>query len=264
MRNKFSEIITKEAEKNSKIVLLSGDIGNRLFDNYKKKCHDRFYNCGVAEGMMTSLAAGLASTGLKVFTYTIATFNTLRCLEQIKLDFAYQNIDATIVGTGSGLSYSSLGATHHSLDDFSILKCIPNIKILSPGDKNELENSLKIIFNNKGPFYLRIGKKNEKTVFKSIPTAKLGKVNIIKKGKNNLIICVGTTISLGQEIYNKSKNKKDIELVSVHSIKPFDEKYFEKQFKQKKKIILLEEQTKQFWLRKFIKKSSLYKKDIPQ
>ena len=129
MRNAFAKVITKLASKNKKIILLSGDIGNRLFDDYKKKFSKRFYNCGVAESLMTGLAAGLASSGSIAITYTIATFNTLRCLEQIKLDVAYQKLPVIIVGTGSGLSYSSLGATHHSLDDYSILKCIPNLSI---------------------------------------------------------------------------------------------------------------------------------------
>ena len=105
-------------------------MGNRLFDDYKKKYKKRFYNCGVAEALMTGITAGLASSGSIPVTYTIATFNTLRCLEQIKLDVAYQKLPVIIVGTGSGLSYSSLGATHHSLDDYSILKCIPNLKFI--------------------------------------------------------------------------------------------------------------------------------------
>ena len=195
---------------------------------------------------MTSIAAGLAKTGLKPFTYTIATFNTLRCLEQIKLDLGYQNLDVTIVGTGSGLSYASLGATHHSLDDFSILKCIPNLKILSPADSVELESSIELILKNKGPYYLRIGKKNEEKVFKNIPKSKLGKVNIVYKGSKNLIICVGPTLSLGNEIYENLKKPRETELVSVHSIKPFDKIYFKKSFKNKKKIILLEEQMKDY------------------
>jgi transketolase len=246
MRNKFAELLTSKARENKKIVLLVGDIGNKLFDKYKKNFPNRFYNCGVAESAMTSIAAGLAKTGLKPFTYTIATFNTLRCLEQIKLDLGYQNLDVTIVGTGSGLSYASLGATHHSLDDFSILKCIPNLKILSPADSVELESSIELILKNKGPYYLRIGKKNEEKVFKNIPKSKLGKVNIVYKGSKNLIICVGPTLSLGNEIYENLKKPRETELVSVHSIKPFDKIYFKKSFKNKKKIILLEEQMKDY------------------
>ena len=91
MRNYFAQEITKLAQKNKKIILLSGDIGNRIFDKFKKKFPDRFYNCGIAEANMTGVAAGLAKLGFQPITYTIATFNTLRCLEQIKLDLCYTN-----------------------------------------------------------------------------------------------------------------------------------------------------------------------------
>ena len=130
MRNAFAEEITRLASKNKKIVLLSGDIGNRLFDKFRNKFPNRFYNCGIAEACMTGVASGISSVGLRPVTYTIATFNTIRCLEQIKLDICYTNLPVIIVGTGAGLSYASLGSTHHSLDDISFLRTIPNLNIL--------------------------------------------------------------------------------------------------------------------------------------
>ena len=102
MRNAFAKAITDYAKEDERIVLLSGDIGNRLFDEFKLTNGERFYNCGVAEAGMTGLASGLASTGLKPVTYTITPFNTLRCLEQIRLDVCYPNYSVVIVGTGSG------------------------------------------------------------------------------------------------------------------------------------------------------------------
>ena len=115
MRNAFASELNNIARKNKKIVLLSGDIGNRLFDKFRKNFPKRFYNCGIAEASMTGVASGLAYTGLRPITYTIATFNTIRCLEQIKLDICYPNLPVIIVGTGAGLSYSSLGSTHHPM-----------------------------------------------------------------------------------------------------------------------------------------------------
>ena len=161
MRNTFAEEITKLAVKNKKIVLLSGDIGNRLFDNFRKIHRNRFYNCGIAEASMTGIASGLASMGFLPVTYTITPFNTMRCLEQIKLDVCYPNLPIIVVGTGAGLSYASLGSTHHSLEDISILRSIPNITIFCPSDPNEVKNLLKESIKIKGPVYLRLGKKNE-------------------------------------------------------------------------------------------------------
>src|SRR3989304_8709926 len=116
MRNAFADEITSLAAVDQRIILLSGDIGNKLFDTFKNLFPNRFYNCGVAEANMTGLAAGLAMCNFRPITYTIATFNTLRCLEQIKLDLCYHNLPVIIVGVGAGLSYSSLGGSHHSCD----------------------------------------------------------------------------------------------------------------------------------------------------
>ena len=105
MRNSFAKSITDLSKKNKKIVLLAGDIGNKLFDNFKKIDKNRFFNCGVAEANMTGVASGLASSGFRPITYTITPFNTARCFEQIRLDICYPNLPVIIVGTGSGLSY---------------------------------------------------------------------------------------------------------------------------------------------------------------
>ena len=137
MRNAFADALFEEIQKNKKIILLAGDIGNRLFDKIKKKFPKNFYNCGVAESNMTSVAAGLAKSKFKPVTYTITSFNTLKTIEQIKLDICYPNLPVIIVGVGSGLGYSNLGTTHHSLEDIGILSNIPNLNIVSPADKLE-------------------------------------------------------------------------------------------------------------------------------
>src|SRR5271155_666605 len=114
MRNAFASEITTIAKDNEDVVLLSGDIGNKLFDRYKEAAPERFLNCGIAEANMISAAAGMAMCGLKPVAYTIAPFITYRCLEQIRVDLCYHNVPVVIVGVGAGLSYASLGGTHHS------------------------------------------------------------------------------------------------------------------------------------------------------
>ena len=131
MRNAFSEEITKLAGIDKRIVLLSGDIGNRLFDEFKSKYPKRFYNCGVAEQNMTGLAAGLSLSGFLPITYTIAPFCTTRCLEQIRTDLAYHFLPSIIVSVGAGLAYAGLGPTHHALEDIAFLRSIPNISNMS-------------------------------------------------------------------------------------------------------------------------------------
>jgi transketolase len=199
MRNYFAQEITKLAQKNKKIILLSGDIGNRIFDKFKKKFPDRFYNCGIAEANMTGVAAGLAKLGFQPITYTIATFNTLRCLEQIKLDLCYTNSKTIIVGTGAGLSYSSLGSTHHSLEDISILRSMPNLTIFCPSDPEQVKIILRKSLKISGPVYIRLGKKNE-PIFTN--RKKIGDADLIVNGKKNLFISVGNIL---EEVMDASK-----------------------------------------------------------
>lgn len=161
MRNRFAEELTKIAMENDDILFLYGDIGNRLFDNYKKNLPNRSFNCGVAEQNMIGVAAGLAKTGFIPVVYTINSFLYLRAFEQIKLDVCYPRLPVIMVGTGSGLSYSELGTTHHSLEDLGVLRQFPNLNIYAPSSPNELVEVMRYAYASKAPSYIRIGKKDE-------------------------------------------------------------------------------------------------------
>ena len=161
MRNAFAKSALELISSNKNSILLAGDIGNRLFDSIKSNFKDRFVNCGIAEANMTSIAAGLAMSGFKPITYTIAPFNVFRNFEQIRLDLCYHNLPVTIVGTGAGLSYAPLGPTHHSLEDIAVLRSLPNIKIVCPGDPVEVDLALKASVFENTPVYIRLGKKGE-------------------------------------------------------------------------------------------------------
>ena len=153
--------MTELAQERSDVCLLSGDIGNRMFDRYKEVAPTRFLNCGIAEANMMSMAAGMALSGLRPVVYTITPFTTTRCLEQIRTGVAYHEAPVVIVGTGSGLSYAELGATHHSLEDLAILRSIPNLQVCAPADSLELEAQLRQAIAEGKPTYIRIGKKGE-------------------------------------------------------------------------------------------------------
>ena len=241
MRNSFAETITRLANKNKKIILLSGDIGNKLFDKFKKKNKNRFFNCGVAEANMAGVAAGLAKQGFKPITYTITPFNTLRCLEQIKIDICYSNLPVIIVGTGAGLSYSSLGATHHSLDDIAIMRSLPNINIICPCDPIEVKCAVEEALKIKSPTYIRLGKKGEPIINKKKFKFKIGKINKIKNGNEISILSIGNIMKVSLECQKiLSNNNISTELVSFHSIKPLDNNYLKKAFK-KKMVVCIEE-----------------------
>jgi transketolase len=242
MRNTFAQEITNIAQKNKKIVLLVGDIGYKLFDNFKKKYPHRFYNCGVAEANMTTVAAGLALKGFTPLTSTIATFGVYKTVEQIKVDICYPNLGVIIVGVGTGLNYAGLGVTHHAVEDIGVLRSIPNLNIVSPADSLELRSLLPDVIKRKKPTYLRMGKKGEKNIYKSTPVAKVGKGNIIYHGKKICIVSTGNIIvNANETILNLRKKNIYPGLISMHTIKPLDINLLNKVFKKYKYIVILEE-----------------------
>ena len=243
MRDSFAQEIKQQAEQNKNVVLLSGDIGNRMFDEYKKVAPNRFINCGIAEANMMSMAAGMALCGLRPVIYTITPFTTTRCLEQIRIGVAYHQAPVVIVGTGSGLSYSELGPTHHSLEDIGIIKCIPNINILTPSDKQELVVQLREALKSNVPSYMRIGKKGEPLLYKDANNLGIGKANLLAEGNNILVIGIGPIISEALEAREILQTKGiNIGVATMGSIRPLDKNFLNEIIKQGyKKWITLEE-----------------------
>ena len=173
MINKFIKTLTKAASKDPKIILVVGDLGFNVVEPFAEKFPARFYNAGVAEQNMATLAAGLASEGFKVFIYSIANFPTFRCAEQIRNDVDYHNLSVTVVTVGGGLAYGNLGYSHHAIQDYGLMRLFPNMKILSPGDPAEVEASVHYALNNSGPFYLRLGKMVSQSFIKKLNIEKI-------------------------------------------------------------------------------------------
>src|SRR5438067_1573991 len=194
MRNAFASEITKLGVENERVVLLSADIGNRLFEDFKTKCPGRFYNCGVAEANMIGVATGLAMAGMRPVCYTITNFITYRCLEQIRVDVCYHHQPVVIVGTGSGLSYASLGATHHSCEEMGMLRLLPGLNILAPADSFEVRAALGAALRQSSPSYMRIGKKGEPSVHKSMPEFAIGKTIPIRDGTDVCLLSAGNML----------------------------------------------------------------------
>lgn len=242
MRNAFADEIVKIAEADERFVLLSGDIGNRLFDKYRERFPNRFFNCGVAEANMVSLAAGMAMNGLKPFAYTITPFVTTRTMEQIRVDVCYHNVPVTIVGVGAGLSYSNNGATHHSMEDIAMLRSIPHMSVVCPGDAWEVRGALNAAMKHNGPLYLRIGKKGEPEVHKSVPKFEIGKAIPISAGKDLSLLVTGNLLPVAVEVIEKLKaSGKSVRLDHMHTVKPLDETLLAEVFATYPLVVTLEE-----------------------
>jgi transketolase len=195
-----------------------------MFDHFKQVAPGRFFNCGIAEANMMSVAAGMALSGLRPVIYTIAPFTTTRCLEQIRVDVAYHNAPVVIVGTGSGLSYADLGPSHHSLEDMAILRSIPDINIVAPADCFELIEQLREAINSKYPTYMRIGKKEENQLHRIGAQLGIGKANMIREGKDILIIGVGPILSEALTAADAMKKEGiTVAVASFGGVKPIDE-----------------------------------------
>lgn len=242
MRNAFADEITKLALEHEDIVLLSGDIGNRLFDKFKEVAPGRFFNCGVAEANMIGVAAGMAASGLRPICYTIASFLTYRVIEQIRLDLGYHHQSVILVGTGSGLSYASLGSTHHSVEDMGMLRLIPGLAVLAPGDEKELRPALRAAFDYPGPVYIRIGKKGEPLVHVSEPKVRIGEALRLREGKDAWILALGNMLPVAVDAA-KQLEQAGIKcgVVSMGSLKPLDTELLAEVFCSAKVVATLEE-----------------------
>ena len=242
MRNAFADEITKLGSIDPRVVMLSGDIGNKLFDKFKEENGERFYNCGVAEANMMGMAAGLALSGLRPVVYTITPFTTTRCFEQIRVDVCYHEAPVIIVGTGAGLSYASLGPTHHSVEDIAILRTLPGMSILCPCDQLELRAGLKAALNHDGPVYMRIGKKNEPVIYKEQPDLTIGKAITIREGDDIALINTGNMMPVVLEVADKLKEKNiSARVESFHTVKPLDTERLKELFEKYKFVVVVEE-----------------------
>jgi transketolase len=228
MRNAFADEMSKLAKEDSRVVLLSGDIGNKLFDNLKAVDEARFYNCGVAEANMMGVAAGMALSGLRPFVYTITPFTTTRCFEQIRVDVCYHHAPVVIVGTGSGLSYAELGPTHHSLEDVAILRTLPGMQVFAPCDSAELRAVLREVLHGDAPAYIRIGKKGEPAIHAQPPTLRIGEAIVVRPGSDVALLCAGNmmweTLKAAEILAARGVSA---EVVSFHTVKPLDPDYLE-------------------------------------
>lgn len=164
MRNAFSQALVAAAKSDPRFMLLTGDHGYALFDEFRRECPEQYINAGVAEQNMVGVAAGLAKAGCRPVVYGLSAFVPMRVLEQIKLDVCYEQLPVTFIGDGAGVVYSSLGSSHQCTEDIAALRAMPDLTILSPADAHEMEACLALAFDSAGPVYVRMGKADLGTV----------------------------------------------------------------------------------------------------
>jgi transketolase len=174
-------------------------LGFSVVEPFQSEFPDRFINAGVAEQNMMGVAAGLASEGMHVFVYSIANFPTFRCAEQIRNDVAYHQMPVTVVAVGGGVAYGNLGYSHHAIQDFSLIRGMPNMLICSPGDSMETRSVLRYLVENPQPSYLRLGKSG-KIFYQEVPEVTPGKWNLVSKSSDGVaILATGNGLGLVEQ-----------------------------------------------------------------
>ena len=215
--------LTQLAAEDSRVVFITGDLGFGVVDAYQREFPNQFINAGVAEQNMTGLAAGLASCGRIVFTYSIANFPTIRALEQIRNDVCYHGLDVKIVAVGGGTAYGPLGYSHHAIEDLAIMRALPNIAVVAPGDPIETEAATLALARRRGPAYLRLGRAGEPTVHKpGIPFA-IGKALRVRSGTDVTLISTGGMLTATiQAAELCAAEGVDAGVLSMHTVDPLD------------------------------------------
>ena len=195
-----------------------------MVEPFARKFPERFLNVGVAEQNLTGIAAGIAVTGKIVFTYSIANFPILRCFEQIRNDVCYHKANVKIVSVGGGYSYGPLGMTHHATEDIAVLRALPEMAVVAPGDPVEVRGATRAIAAHEGPCYLRLGRAGEPTIHDSAVKFQLGKAIQVRDGDAITIISTGALLQNAVQAADKLAARGiHARVLSMHTVKPLDE-----------------------------------------
>lgn len=223
-------------------MVLNGDLGYAVLENFIEKLSGQYFNCGVAEQNMTGVAAGLAIEGMIPVIYSAIPFVTMRNFEQIRNDICYQHLNVKIVGVGAGFYYGPYGHTHHAVEDISILRVLPEITIIAPGDITETRLATLTLIKHKGPCYLRLGRADKLSVYNKDPNFQIGKGIIVKSGKDVTIFASSTMLYNGAKVSESLEDRHiSTRLVSMPTIKPLDEELIRRCVRETKAIFTLEE-----------------------
>lgn len=221
MRKTFINTLIDLARKDKDIVLITPDMGFSVLEPFFDEFPERAINCGIAEQNAVSIASGLALMGKKPYVYTIIPFLTGRAYEQVRLEVAYMNTNVKLIGIGAGFTYGAAGATHHAIEDISLMRSLPNMTVCCPGDNNEAEQIIRETVNNDKPMYIRIGRHN-RGIFNNEKLV-IGKASVIKQGEDIAIISTSNMLPDAANYCRqlKAQGRKPY-LISMHTVKPLD------------------------------------------
>ena len=247
MRDTFVKTLVELAKENKNIELLTGDLGFGVLKPYWETLPDQFTNAGIAEQNMAAVAAGMAMEGKTVFVYSIGNFPTLRCLEQIRNDCTYHKANVKIICVGGGLVYGSLGMSHHATEELAIMRALPDMTVLAPGDKVEAEAAARAMAEYPGTCYLRLGRGGERQIHESLPDFRIGKAIKVRdsrkpSGHNIAVFSTGAILDEVCDACGKLEEKGiGILQYSFPTVKPIDSETVAKCLRDTEAVFTVEE-----------------------
>lgn len=244
MRDAFVERLSTMAERNHRIMLITGDLGFGVFDSYRQRFPAQFINAGVAEQNMTGIATGLALEGYVVYTYSIANFVFMRCLEQIRNDAAYHDCNVNVVAVGGGFSYGALGISHHATEDLAIMRSLPGVTVVAPGDDWEAAEATAAVAETPGVSYLRLDRSATLAPRDVDDTFQLGKARCVRQGFDVTLAATGGILSEALAAADGlAEHGIQARVLSVHTLKPFDADALVRAAQETGGVVTLEEHT---------------------
>lgn len=244
MRDRFIQRLADLAERDPSVVLITGDLGFGVLDEYRERFPHQFINAGVAEQNMTGLATGLALEGHTVYTYSIANFVFMRCLEQIRNDAAYHDCNVNVVCVGGGMSYGQLGISHHATEDLAIMRSLPGVMVVAPGDDWEAGEATEAVAAHPGVSYLRLDRVGAETATATDDDFKIGTARVVREGNDAAIVTTGGV--LGEAVNAADQLAKQgihCRVISLHTLSPLDVETLLKAGRETGGIITVEEHT---------------------
>jgi transketolase len=241
MRAAFSDTLVRLAKADSNVLLLTGDHGYALFDDFRRECPAQYINVGIAEQNMVGMAAGLARAGFRPFVYGLGAFIPVRVVEQIKLDVAHDQLPVILIGDGAGFVYSHLGTSHQSTEDIACTRAIPHLSVYSPADRFEVAACMELAYQAKCAVYLRLGKSDRGDVHTAAPHAKVGRLLEVKPGQTGdvVFIATGSLVRTAMEI--AADSYPGAAVWSAPFIKPIDGQQVAAICTQIRAVVVLEE-----------------------
>ncbi|MEM7406138.1 MAG: transketolase C-terminal domain-containing protein [Pseudomonadota bacterium] len=247
MRNRFADVFYELGRDDPSLCIVVADISPAgSIARFREEYPDRFVNTGVAEQVMIGMCAGMAQRGLRPFAYTIATFTLYRPFEFVRDDLCYQNLPVTLVGIGGGVTYSTLGATHHAMEDIGIATSLPNMSVIAPCDPLEVEAATRwCATQDVGPVYLRLGKAGEPTLTADAEEPwEFGVPRVIERGTDICILTYGPVAAMAHQVAERARHSgRSVSMVSVHTVKPLDRHKLAELMHSHEHVIVIEETT---------------------